>query len=41
VEHPLPRVQLESERDVAVVEIDEAAAVVAPADLLDVEQRCR
>lgn len=41
VKHPFPGVELEDQRDVAVVEIDEAAGLVAPADLLDVEQRGR
>ena len=36
-EHPFPGIELEGELDRAVVEIDEAAAVVAPADV----RRCR
>ncbi len=38
VEHPFPGIELEGERDVGLVEVDEAAGLVAPADLLDVEQ---
>ncbi len=36
VEHPFPGIELEGEFDVAIVEIDEAA-IVAPADVLDVD----
>src|SRR6185312_6466638 len=37
LKHPLPRIELEDQRDRTIVEIDEGA-VIAQSDILDVEQ---
>src|SRR6185437_13885779 len=39
VEHPFPGIELEGEFDVAIVEIDKADAVLAPADIGDIDDR--